>query len=137
MIHIIVIIRRTSHFVLLNRFSVKYRFPSQFCFLTAKSPRGYSKIGFSRKCFQKEQNPSPFFFSSFFVKYAQIILDNNKVNNHIIEEYDFVLPETLSENAAVHLYGQKKIVFMAPIMAIGLKPVICCLYDEDLLGMKR
>ena len=51
----------TFRFYLIN-FQLNTDFPSRFCVFYRKITKRYSKIGFSRKCFWKEQKTVTFFF---------------------------------------------------------------------------
>ena len=60
----IVINHRTQYFILflLNRFSVKYRFPlKNFAFFTVKSPSVTKRSVSEESAFKKCKNPSAFF----------------------------------------------------------------------------
>ena len=59
--HILLLSDANHILFLLNRFSVKYRFPFQFCVLTLKSPSVTQRSVSLKKDFKKSKNPSPFF----------------------------------------------------------------------------
>ena len=62
----------------LNRFSVKYRFPSpNFAFFTAKSPSDTQRSVSQENAYKKSKNPSPFLHKTIGSDNSFTLIENN------------------------------------------------------------